>query len=35
MADRILVLRAGRIAGELPDARTATQEQVLRLAVGE
>jgi ABC-type sugar transport system ATPase subunit len=34
MADRILVMRAGRIAGELPDVRAATQEQVLRLAVG-
>ena len=34
VADRILVMRAGRIAGELPDARAATQEQVLRLAVG-
>jgi ABC-type sugar transport system ATPase subunit len=33
MADRILVLRGGRIAGELPDARVATQEQILGLAV--
>jgi ABC-type sugar transport system ATPase subunit len=31
VADRILVMRQGRIAGELP--RGATQEQVMRLAV--
>jgi ribose transport system ATP-binding protein len=34
MADRILVMRGGRIVGELPEARAATQEQILSLAVG-
>jgi ABC-type sugar transport system ATPase subunit len=33
MADRILVMHAGRIVGELP-AKTATQEQIMQLAVG-
>ncbi len=33
MADRILVLHEGRLTGELADARQATQEQVLKLAV--
>ena len=33
MADRILVLRQGRVAGEIADARQATQEQILHLAV--
>jgi ABC-type sugar transport system ATPase subunit len=31
VADRILVMRQGRIAGDLP--RGATQEEVMRLAV--
>ena len=34
MADRILVMRAGKIAGEIADVRRATQDQVMRLAVG-
>lgn len=34
MSDRILVMRAGRISGELP-AREATQERVLKLALPE
>jgi ABC-type sugar transport system ATPase subunit len=33
MADRILVMHEGRVTGEIPDARRATQEQVMRLAV--
>jgi ribose transport system ATP-binding protein len=33
MADRILVLREGRVTGEIADARSATQEEVMRLAV--
>ena len=33
MADRILVLRQGRVAGEIADVRLATQEQILHLAV--
>ena len=32
MADRILVMHGGRITGEIPDARHATQEQILRMA---
>ncbi|MEO8127494.1 MAG: L-arabinose ABC transporter ATP-binding protein AraG, partial [Bryobacteraceae bacterium] len=31
VADRILVMRQGRISGELP-GRNATQEQIMRLA---
>ncbi|HLE60457.1 MAG TPA: ATP-binding cassette domain-containing protein, partial [Thermoanaerobaculaceae bacterium] len=34
MSDRILVMHSGRVAGEFPEAAAATQEQVLRLAVG-
>jgi ABC-type sugar transport system ATPase subunit len=34
MADRILVMHEGRITGEIPDARTATQEQIMELAMG-
>jgi len=34
MSDRVLVMRDGRIAGEIADPRAATQEQVMRLAVG-
>jgi ABC-type sugar transport system ATPase subunit len=34
MSDRILVLHEGRLTGEIADARHATQEQVLKLAVG-
>ncbi|MFO0865170.1 MAG: sugar ABC transporter ATP-binding protein [Gemmataceae bacterium] len=33
MADRILVMHDGRITGEIADARTASPEQVLRLAM--
>jgi len=32
MCDRILVMREGRIAGEISDVAKATQEQILRLA---
>lgn len=32
MADRILVMREGRVAGEIADARRATQEQIMELA---
>lgn len=34
MADRILVMHEGRITGEIIEGRTATQEQIMRLAVG-
>ena len=34
MSDRILVMHGGRVVGEIPEAAAATQEQVLRLAVG-
>ena len=34
MADRVLVMHEGRITGEIADARQATQEQILTLAVG-
>jgi ribose transport system ATP-binding protein len=34
MSDRILVMRDGAIAGEIPDARTATQQEIMKLAVG-
>ncbi len=33
MADRILVMHNGRITGEIADARSATQEQIMELAV--
>jgi len=33
MADRILVLHEGRVTGEIPDARNATQEQIMKLAI--
>jgi ribose transport system ATP-binding protein len=33
MADRILVMHEGRITGEIADARGATQEQIMQLAV--
>ncbi len=33
MADRILVMHEGRVTGELADARHATQEQIMQLAV--
>ena len=33
MADRILVMHAGRVTGEIADARRATQEQIMQLAV--
>jgi ribose transport system ATP-binding protein len=34
MSDRILVMRDGAISGEIPDARTATQQEIMKLAVG-
>jgi ABC-type sugar transport system ATPase subunit len=34
MCDRILVMHEGRITGEIADAGRATQEEILRLAVG-
>jgi ABC-type sugar transport system ATPase subunit len=33
MADRIVVMHEGRVTGEIADARSATQEQVMQLAV--
>jgi ABC-type sugar transport system ATPase subunit len=33
MADRILVMRDGRVTGEIPDARRATQEEIMHLAI--
>lgn len=33
MADRILVMHAGSITGELPNAAEATQEQIMQLAI--
>jgi len=33
MADRILVMHDGRVTGEIADARRATQEQIMQLAV--
>ncbi len=33
MADRILVMHAGKITGEIAEARSATQEQIMQLAV--
>lgn len=34
MSDRILVMHAGRVAGEITDVRGATQNQLMQLAVG-
>ena len=33
MADRLLVMHDGRVRGEIPDARSATQERIMELAV--
>jgi ribose transport system ATP-binding protein len=33
MADRILVMHAGRLTGEITDVKRATQEQIMNLAV--
>jgi ABC-type sugar transport system ATPase subunit len=33
MADRILVLHEGRVTGEIADPRSATQEQIMKLAI--
>lgn len=33
MADRVIVMHEGRITGEIADARRATQEQIMQLAV--
>lgn len=35
MCDRVLVMRGGRVTGEIADPTAATQEDVLRLAMGE
>lgn len=35
MSDRILVMHDGAIAGEIADVENATQEEIMRLAVGE
>jgi ABC-type sugar transport system ATPase subunit len=34
MADRILVMHEGRLTGEITDLGHATQEQILKLAMG-
>ena len=34
MSDRILVMHEGRIAGEIMDSASATQEDVMKLATG-
>ncbi|MBN1443192.1 MAG: sugar ABC transporter ATP-binding protein [Planctomycetes bacterium] len=34
MSDRILVMHEGRVTGEIADAKSATQEQIMSLAVG-
>ena len=34
VADRIVVMHAGEVRGEIEDARTATQEQILGMVVG-
>ena len=34
MSDRILVMHDGRVTGEIKDAKSATQEQIMELAVG-
>jgi len=33
MADRVIVMHEGRITGEIENARQATQEQIMQLAV--
>ena len=33
MADRILILHEGRVTGEIADARSATQEQIMKFAI--
>ena len=33
MADRILILHEGRVTGEIADPRSATQEQIMKLAI--
>lgn len=33
MADRILVLHEGRVTGEITNVRSATQEQIMKLAI--
>jgi ABC-type sugar transport system ATPase subunit len=35
MSDRILVMHDGEIAGEITDVENATQEEIMRMAVGE
>ena len=34
MSDRVLVMHAGQVAGEINDVASATQEQIMELAVG-
>jgi len=34
MSDRILVMREGRVAGQIDDVNSATQEQIMHLAIG-
>lgn len=34
MADRILVMHQGHVVGEIADAKSATQEQIMKLAIG-
>ena len=34
MADRILVMRQGRIAGEIQSPQSATQQEIMELAAG-
>ena len=34
MSDRILVMHEGRITGEITDVENATQEEIMKLAVG-
>ncbi|MFO0885057.1 MAG: hypothetical protein U0894_12860 [Pirellulales bacterium] len=34
MADRILVMHQGHLVGEIADAKSATQEQIMKMAIG-
>ena len=34
MSDRILVMHQGRISGEICDVKNATQEDIMKLAIG-
>ena len=35
MSDRILVMNEGKITGEITEVSSATQEDIMKLAVGE